>query len=280
MRRRAFFPARHNWVGCLSLALALAASGARAADPEAPRVWEFDLGAGVTYGPNYLGASAASSRMRIWADGAYRTSTLGTFALDSGSLTIAPQARWDFVDTTDLGIGALVGYRTGRNDRNPGFASATDGASRLSGLPNVADCIDAGASAHVTVGVPLFVQLRSATHGSQGTIVILGAYLPTRPDTGLELTILPTITWIDGRQMRAMFGVSASTTETSAFPPYNPGGGWQDASIEVVGDWHVSGNWHLTVSFAYQRLLASAARSPLVQTANQPSALVGVLFAF
>ena len=53
---------------------------------------------------NLVGANSKSPRLRIWADGAYRTADYGTFALDSGSLTIAPEARWDFVDTANAAL--------------------------------------------------------------------------------------------------------------------------------------------------------------------------------
>jgi len=100
------------------------------------------------------------------ADGAYRTDGYGTFALDSGSLTIPPEARWDFIDSPDAGIGVLAGYRTGRTDNNPGFTSADDGSTRLRGVPNVGAALDVGVTGHVTaLGVPVFGQVRSAKNG-------------------------------------------------------------------------------------------------------------------
>ena len=254
-------------------------TGAAAADDT--RNWDLALGVGAAYAPDYGGASAASPRLRVWADGVYRTQGFGTLALDSGSLTIAPELRWDFVDSLDSGIGVLVGYRGGRNDRNPGSTSAEDGSARLQGLPSISGAIDAGVGGHVTVlGVPLFAQVRTALHGTQGALMNLGAYLPFKPRLDFELTILPTVTWANTRQMRALYGVSPTAAMGSSFAPYDPGAGWENAAVEVAGDWRVSGRWHLIASVAYQRLLGNAARSPIVQTANQASALAGVTLDF
>ena len=62
----------------------------------------------------------------------------------------------------------------------------------------------------------------------------------------------------------------------SGFAPYDPGAGWQNAAIEISGDWRVFGAWHLVASIAYERLLGGAARSPIVETKNQASGFIGL----
>ncbi len=260
---------------CLAIALPLTATTAFSAEGQRP--WDLELGMGMAQAPDYEGATTASPRMKIWADGAYRTDGFGVIALDSGSLTVSPELRWDIIDSTDFGVGPLVGYRTGRNDSNPKIASANDGSARLHGLPNVAAAVDLGISVHRTVGgVPLFAQVRSAVSDAQGTLAVVGAYAPLEPTADLELTVLPTITWADARQTRAFFGVTPSAAQASGFPPYSPGAGWQNGAIEVGADWQFASRWHLIASLAYQRLLGEAARSPIVQSPNQMSVLVGI----
>jgi outer membrane scaffolding protein for murein synthesis (MipA/OmpV family) len=264
-----------------ALAIASACALATAAAADEKRNWDLELGVGAAYAPDYRGASAARSGLRIWADGAYRTEGFGTIALDSGALTIAPEVRWDFVDSPNAGIGVLIGYRTGRNDRNPGFASASDGSARLRGLQNMSGAVDAGVSGRTTVlGVPLFGQLRMALNGPQGALANLGIYLPVKPTSDLELTILPTVTWANARQMRAVYGVSRTAATASGFASYDPGAGWENAAIEVGGDWRVSDRWHLVASLAHLRLLGKPARSPIVQDATQSSALAGLVLHF
>lgn len=257
----------------------LGAIGTALAD--AQRATEFQVGAGIAYMPYYSGARGSGPRARIWADGTFPTSAWGTFYIDSGSLTIDPELRWDIVDSLDLGGGILVGYRAGRDDSVPKFTSANDGSSRLTGLANVAATIDAGLAGHAIVfGVPLFAQVRSALNGAQGTLVNLGLFLPASPLPTVEIVVLPTLSWADARQMRAFYGVSPVESSASGFSVYSPGAGWENAAIELGADWKAGEGWHVVGSLAYQRLLGNAAASPLVQTRNQTSAFAGLARSF
>lgn len=266
-----------SWLAVVS-ASALLYNVARA---DELRSWDLTLGAGVSFMPEYSGASATRARLRVWVDAEYRTADLGTIAIDSGSLTIDPELRWNLVDRPAVGFGPLLGYRFGRNDKNPGFFSGNDGSTRLEGLPNVASAFDAGVQGHVLVlGVPIFGQVRSALSGAQGTLVNLGVYLPLWPEEVFSLTVLPTVTWADARQMQALYGVSQQASSTSAFAPYSPGAAWEDAALELAGEWRFSKPAHLVGSVAYQRLLGEAAGSPLVQSRNQWSVLGGITWSF
>jgi outer membrane protein len=253
--------------------------GPAIADQERP--WELQVGTGIAYQPDYSGSRSSGPRLRLWVDGKYRTNDFGSFTLDSGSLTIDPDARWDLIDKPDLGAGVLLGYRFGRNSSNPGLTATSDGSARLAGLAEVRGTFDAGVAGHVTVfGVPLFAQLRSALSGSQGTLVNLGVFVPIVPASNLELVMLPTVTWANARQTRAFYGVTEAESGASGFAAYTPSAGWENAALEIASDWSVGGGLHLVASFAFQRLLNGAAASPIVQTRNQTSALAGVAWSF
>jgi outer membrane protein len=265
----------------LGVAYACILGGMSPAFADQQRPWELQVGAGIAHLPDYSGSHASGPRLRLWADGKYQTDDWGTFALDSGSLTIDPEARWDFSDKPDLGAGILVGYRFGRNSSNPGLTSTSDGSTRLAGLADVGGAFDAGVAGHVTVlGVPLFAQVRSALSGQQGTLVNLGFFLPFAPASNIELVLLTTATWASARQMRAFYGVTDAESAASEFPAYSPGAGWENAAFEISADWSAGGGLHLIASFAYERLLGAAAASPIVQTRNQPSALAGIAWSF
>jgi len=237
-----------------------------------------EAGIGTAWSPTYSGSRASVAQLRLWANGNYPTTDFGTVALDSGSLTIDPELRWDFVDLHDAGLGALLGYRPGRSDRNPAFVGWSSGADTLRGLPNVPGAFDAGAQGFVSIfGFPLFAQVRSALGGAQGTLVNLGAFATFSIRADTELSVLPTVTWANARQMQAFYGVAAGTTSAAGFAPYTPGAGWQNAALEIGGDWRVLGAWHVVASIAYQRLLGAAAASPIVETRNQASGLIGLV---
>lgn len=257
------------------LAFVLIARFATAAETE--RDWDLEMGIGTTSTPDYTGANASSVQLRVWIDGSYRTAALGTFAIDSGSLMIDPELRWEPIGSAVAGFGVLVGYRPGRSDRRPRFASLSGGNAALRGLPQIAPAIDAGAEGHLSAfGLPVFTQVRSALNGSQGTLISLGAYAPLPMGRDGELTLLPTATWIDARQMRAFYGVAAAQSAANGIPGYRPGSGWENVALEIVGDWRLVNGWHLVASLAYERVIGNAMHSPFVVSKNQLSGLVGL----
>ncbi|MCA3217672.1 MAG: MipA/OmpV family protein [Burkholderiales bacterium] len=266
----------------LAVAVALfACTAAQAAGGDkAGRPWELELGVGVSYEPNYSGADASSPRLLLWASGEYKTQNWGSFALDSGSLTLDPQLRWTFGDDKNYGIGLLLGYRAGRSDSDPSLI-ADNGSDRLRGMGSVGAAVDGGVQGWVAVfGVPVFAQLRSALGGDQGTLGVLGVYLPLELTREFTLTVLPSVTWANDKQMQALYGVTAAQSAASGFAAYSAGAGWQNAALEVDGDWKIAGPWHLVGGVAYQRLLGDAADSPLVQDKSQWSGFIGLSYRF
>jgi outer membrane protein len=270
-------PTFHAVIGAMLLAL----GSAQAAGVEkSARPWLFELGFGASDQPDYSGSQGSSPRLLLWANGEYATENWGRFALDSAPLTLDPQFRWEFIDSREYGLGLLLGYRKGRNDRSPGWVGDT-GSARLKGMGNVSPAVDGGLSGFVQIlGIPLFAQLRAALNGDQGTIGVLGAYLPLELTSRFELTVLPSLTWANGKQMQAFYGVTPAQSAASGFKVYDPGSGWQNAALELLGDWNVGGPWHLIGAVGYQRLLGKAADSPLTQDKNQWSGLLGLSYRF
>lgn len=264
----------------MTVALLVLGTARAAEDDQAGRPWQLELGVGASYEPNYSGADASSPRLLLWASGEYRTERWGAFALDSGSLTLDPQLRWTFGDDKNYGIGPLLGYRTGRDDSDPGWF-ADSGSDRLEGMGSVSAAVDGGVQGWVAVfGVPVFAQLRAALNGDQGTIGVLGVYLPLKLTPDFTLTVLPSVTWANGKQMQAFYGVTPAQSAASGFAAYSAGAGWQNAALEINGDWKIAAPWHLVGGVAYQRLLGNAADSPLVQDKNQWSGLIGLSYKF
>ena len=270
----------------LSLIVALliaAATSATATAPEgtAARPWELEIGVGSSYKPDYSGSKDLSLRLPIWASGKYQTDSMGTFALDSGSQVLDPQLRWSFFDSRDAGFGLLLGYRNGRDEKEPSLIGGGTGSPHLLGMGTIDTAVDAGFQGHLSVfGVPLFAQVRSALNSDQGTLAILGAYLPLKVGSRFELSVLPTVAWADSSQMLAFYGVTPAQSTRSGFRIYEIGAGWQDAALEIIGDFTISDGWHAIGSVAYLRLLADAAASPLVQEKGQLNCLLGLSYRF
>jgi len=248
---------------------------------EVKRPWEFELGVGSSYKPDYSGSKDSSLRLPIWASGKYKTEHWGTVALDSGSLALDPELRWNFVDGHDASFGLLLGYRDGRDEEDPSLIGGGTGSTRLRGMGTISTAVDAGVQGHVLVfGVPLFAQVRSALNGEQGTLVILGSYVPIKIGNCFELTVLPTLTWADSTQMQAFYGVTPVQSARSGIQAYDANSGLQSAALEIIGDLTISGGWHAVGSVAFQRLLSDAASSPVVQEKGQVSGLLGMSYRF
>ena len=264
----------------LTVALLTLGSAQAAEGGEGIRPWQLELGVGAAYKPDYSGSQTSSPRLLLWGSGGYRTKHWGRFVLDSGSLTLDPQLRWNFIDAKEYGLGLLLGYRIGRSDSNPGWI-ASAGSERLKGLGSVSAAMDGGFSGYVVAfGVPLFAQVRVALTGDQGTIGVLGIYLPLEPNRDFTLTVVPSVAWANGKQMQAFYGVTPAQSAASGFATYSAGAGWQNASLELEGNFKLFGSWHLVGGVAFQRLLGSAADSPLSQDKNQWSGLIGLSYKF
>ncbi len=264
----------------MTLAL-LALGAAQAKDGDSGgRPWQLELGLGVSHEPNYSGANESSPRLLLWANGECRTERWGVYALDSGSLTLAPQLRWTVGDDKNYGVGLLFGHRTGRSESNPGLI-ADGGSDRLKGMGSVSAAVDGGVQGWVAVlGVPVFAQLRTALSSDQGTIGVLGIYMPLELARDFTLTVLPSVTWANDKEMQTFYGVTPAQSAASRFSAYSAGAGWKNAALEINGDWKIAGSWHLLGGVAYQRLLGNAADSPLVQHKNQWSGLISLSYRF
>ncbi len=265
------------WPLGMLLALVAELAGAAGAGSPAPR-GQLELGIGASCEPDYSGGGASGPRALLWAGGEYRSDSWGAFALDSGSLTLDPQVRWTFSESSGRGFGLLLGYREGRSESDPGWLGDA-GSARLRGLGSVESAVDAGLQGYVKVfGVPFFAQVRAALNGDQGTLAVIGLYLPFQVSHRLDVIVLPSLTWGDATQMRAMYGVTPAQAASSGFATFQPGAGWRSTALELVGDWEISGPWRAIASVACQRLLGSAARSPLTQDRNGFSGLVGLAY--
>jgi outer membrane scaffolding protein for murein synthesis (MipA/OmpV family) len=258
------------------LAALLASSPSR--DARAAGEDSLELGAGVAGLPDFPGSRTSSARARVWVDATWRSAHAGTFAIDSGSLTLAPALRWSpFDDAAPAGASLLLGWRDGRGDTSPGFASMQDGSDRLRGLPDIGGSADLGLEANARpFGVPVFGVVRHALHGAQGTIADFGIYAPLKLGRDVELTLLPTLRWADAREMHAWFGIDPAAAASSGRTAYAPGAGLERAAFEAALDVPLSGRWHAVGSLAVARLLGDAAASPLAERRWQPMALVGV----
>ena len=159
--------------------------------------------------------------------------------------------------------GVALGYDLGRNAHLSG---------RLNGLGNVEAAPEARVFAEMAV-LPFIVNfdLRRAIGGHEGVIGDFGAYMPVIGREDLVVFIGPSLTLANGRYMQSYFGVSTAQAagSTAHFPVYHAEGGLKNFGFGVSAIYHLTEHLFLDSDMTLERLLDSAANSPIVQEKTQ-----------
>jgi outer membrane scaffolding protein for murein synthesis (MipA/OmpV family) len=159
--------------------------------------------------------------------------------------------------------GVALGYDLGRNAHLSG---------RLNGLGNVEAAPEVRLFADIAV-LPFVVSLdlRRAIGGHDGVIGDFGAYMPVIGTQQLVVFIGPSITLANRRYMQAYFGVSTAQAAGSSahFPVYRADGGLKNFGIGASAVYHFTERLFLDTDIALERLVDSAAKSPIVQDKSQ-----------
>lgn len=164
-------------------------------------------------------------------------------------------------DTYRAGI--AVGYDTGRNPHE---------TERTQGLGNVNAAPEPRLFAEASYLPMVFTaDLRKAIGGHEGIIGDLGMYSAVVGTDDLVVFVGPSVTFANGKYMEAYFGVDEQQAlgSNEHLPFYTAGGGLKDASVGANAIYHITDNWFLDGDLGYERLLGSAAGSPIVTAKDQ-----------
>jgi len=226
--------------------------------------WDVSLEMGVAAEPLYEGSNVE----RLWP---------------------APDIDVRYKDIAFLSLGDGIGVNLLRGDNyRAGLALAWDMgrqhnlATRLSGTGNVDPTPQARAFAEVAV-LPVIISadLRQSLIGSQGLTFELGTYMPVYGSEQLVVFLGPSVTVADTRYMQAYFGISPQhAAPHSIFQPYNAQGGLKSVNFGAVTVYHFRPQWFIDADLGVERLLGSAANSPIVQDKYQVAASVGLGYTF
>lgn len=171
--------------------------------------------------------------------------------------------------------GATVGYTFGREE---------DDGPLLRGLGDV----DAGFVAGAFIGYQIHSVLfdmsyhRIVSGDDTGGYLRVGLTNQYNITDQLRLKTRVGTTYADGDYMRAYFGVSAAQSEASVaeLDIYETDPGFKDIHLNLSATYDIDANWALMAGAGYKRLIGDAADSPIVETANQFSATLGVTYKF
>jgi outer membrane scaffolding protein for murein synthesis (MipA/OmpV family) len=159
--------------------------------------------------------------------------------------------------------GIALGYDVGRNAHLNG---------RLNGIGNVEPAAEPRLFVEYTImPVVLSANIRHAIGGHDGLIGDVGAYMPVVGNEKVIVFVGPGLSFADQRYMQSYFGITPiqSAASTAHFPAYQVSGGFKTASFGLVGIYNLTDSWYLNGDLGVERLLGSAANSPIVQSRNQ-----------
>jgi outer membrane scaffolding protein for murein synthesis (MipA/OmpV family) len=178
-----------------------------------------------------------------------------------------------FVSAGDgLGINLLRGqtYRAGVAI-NYDIGRSQHAAYRLNGIGSIPPSPELRLFAEAAL-LPfvLSVDLRKQLMGTEGIIGDLGAYMPVIGTEELVVFVGPGVTFANRTYMQKYFGIGTSqAVPQSHFSPYAADGGAKNANFGVSAIYHFTDEWYINADAGYERLIGSAAGSPIVQTRNQ-----------
>jgi outer membrane scaffolding protein for murein synthesis (MipA/OmpV family) len=176
-----------------------------------------------------------------------------------------------------ISVGAAISYDVGRQVHSDGKA--------LTGFKNIGPApeIKFFATTVLTKSFPLTVRIdvRRQLGASNGWIGDLGAYLPG-PGSSAKFAYFvgPSVTAADNRYMDAFFGVEQAQTLTTNYRYYKASGGLKSVNFGVSADYFFTPHFLVNASGAYERLLGSAANSPITETKNEAVITLSGLYKF
>lgn len=183
----------------------------------------------------------------------------------------------NFLTFSHFRIGAAVTYDLGRRVR--------EDFSHLKGLNNIQAAPEAKLFAEYTLAkifpLTLRVDVRRQIGATDGLIGDVGAYTPM-PGSSKHFAWFagPSATYGDRRYMNAYFGVTPYQTTTSDYRQFDGQEGFKSAGLGISAAWLVTPHWIINVSSAANRLLGSAAASPITQTKYQGVVSLSAMYKF
>lgn len=145
--------------------------------------------------------------------------------------------------------------------------------------------LEAGAFASYEMADSIYLraELLKGLGGHRGFVGTLGADKFWRDGDKYVFSIGPRLLFSDGRYQRAYFGVSPAAALATGLAAYRPSGGLHAIAAATGLSYQFNPSWGLFGFGRYERLVADAARSPIVRafgSRNQLSAGIGLTYTF
>lgn len=237
-----------------------------------------NLGLAVASTPEYIGARHLRTAAVPEFNLSYRSQDLGSFALG----TAAGGLVWLPVQSPSVNAGFLLSHDGGRRDSGGANAYRAGGA-RLRGLGDIRGSLLYGGFVSVDLGalaLTAYVLKAPRGKGSGGAQGTLSMELPLADVAGFELSLSASANLADRRYMQAYFGVDALQAQRSGLARHDAAGGLKSAGLSIEASYALSRTWNLHGVAGAERLLRSAASSPVTERRMQPHAALGLGYSF
>ena len=96
----------------------------------------------------------------------------------------------------------------------------------------------------------------------------------------LSAGVFTQATWADARSTGALYGIERQQSAITGLPAFEPGSGWLNASLGLIGSLDLDPQWVVVGSLEARRLRGDAARSPLAERSSSRYLTVGLAYHF
>lgn len=183
--------------------------------------------------------------------------------------------RFNLLGADGFEFGPVAGYRGGRKQ--------SDG-DLLGGLGDVdGGLVLGGYGAYTTNGFTFDASyVDQLTGDDTGGQLKLGASTMIALSDAVEVKAGIGTTYSSNDYMDTFFGVSSaqSGTSTASLAPYDPSAGFKDVNFSLSTDIALAPKWTMKLGGKYSRLIGDAADSPVIETKNQFTGSIGLLYKF
>lgn len=180
--------------------------------------------------------------------------------------------RFNLIDRNGFVAGPLAGYSFGREE--------SDG-DRLDGLGDIDGGVVLGGFVGYRLGPVLFdVSYHQFLDDSEGYQIRFGAEVERRISERAVLTVGVGATYADDNYMQTYFGVTDSQAVRSGLDASDADAGFKDVNVHVGIKADLDDRWSARATVQYSHLIGDAGDSPVVESDNQFTGLVGLSYKF
>jgi len=267
---------RGRWAALIGALWTMAPASAPAQTPSPLQEWQYSGGIALEKlfepgRPDWRVVTGVAVVDRPLYDGATLTRTSG-----------GPVINIRYKDLAFASVGEGIGLNLVHGDHYRGGLALTydlgrlesNDVSHLYGLGNIdrAPALKAFYSYAISQSFPMVVRadVRQLIGGADGMVADIGAYMPL-PGSSRHLVMFagPSYTYADHLYMRKAFGVTTSQSIASGYPVYDAHAGSDAVGLGFSATSFLTEHWLLNFDGAVNRLLGSAAYSPITQKTTQ-----------